>query len=139
MLVHIFVFSLIEYIGEVQHGEVQNGTLYLTPHIFGMGLLEGCTDAKIPLADPKLRADMEVDIKAVADGRSHPDVVLKKLIERYRRIFELMADNMDTVVHALENRLKHTSIFITYQHFSLCIFSLTIHYICDTNDIYYTR
>lgn len=60
------------------------------PGLLGMGLVEGYDSMNLPLAQPELRAELEADLKRIAEGRRDPEVVLREQVDKYREVYRVI-------------------------------------------------
>ncbi|KAL5106637.1 DNA topoisomerase 3-alpha [Taenia crassiceps] len=63
---------------------------FLVPSQLGMGLVEGYDSMNLAVAKPCLRADLEVDLKAICEGRKTKDEVLQAQLAKYKSAYELV-------------------------------------------------
>lgn len=80
---HINTIKEREYVGVVQQG-------HIVPGVLGMGLVDGYEAANLPLAQPKLRADLEKDLKCICDGTKDPNAVLADQIKIYKDVYKVI-------------------------------------------------
>lgn len=57
-----------------------------------MGLCEGYDAMELPLHQPKLRAELEADLKLICEGRKNPQEVLVEQIEKYRNAYRIIEE-----------------------------------------------
>lgn len=77
---HINTIKERGYIGELDRG-------FLLPGTLGMGLVEGYEAMELELSQPRLRAQLEVDLKLICEGRKDPQAVLREQIEQYKQCY----------------------------------------------------
>ncbi|XP_070500540.1 DNA topoisomerase 3-alpha [Chironomus tepperi] len=94
---HISTIKDRGYIGEVDRG-------HLVPGILGMGLVEGYKLMKLTLSQPELRAGLEVDLKAICEGRKDPNEVLQQQIEIYKNCYRTITREVALLDRAVGNR-----------------------------------
>ena len=58
------------------------------PGVIGMALCEGYDAMGLEMSKPRLRAELEADLKRVCDGTRQPEEVLREQIDKYREVFE---------------------------------------------------
>ncbi|KAL5961638.1 DNA topoisomerase 3-alpha [Taenia solium] len=63
---------------------------FLVPSQLGMGLVEGYDSMNLAVAKPCLRADLEVDLKAICEGRKTKEEVLQTQLAKYKSAYELV-------------------------------------------------
>jgi DNA topoisomerase III len=96
---HINTIKERVYIGEADGGKLVPGKL-------GIGLVEGYEAMTLTLAEPKLRAGLEADLKLICEGRKDPKLVLAEQIEIYRAVFKVMSEKVREMDKALAHRLE---------------------------------
>lgn len=96
---HINTIKERAYIGEVDQK-------FLVPGEIGMGLVEGYDAMNLPLAQPKLRAELERDLKLICEGRKDPDVVLEDQINKYREVYRVITAQAIQLDQSMGNRLN---------------------------------
>lgn len=94
---HIAKIKEREYIGEVDQGHLVPGTL-------GMGLVEGYELMNLELSQPRLRAGLEEDLKAICQGRKNPRDVLAEQIEKYKECYRIISREALALDRALGQR-----------------------------------
>lgn len=60
---------------------------YLVPGELGMGLVDGYNSMGLEMSKPRLRAELEADLKRICDGTMNPKDVLRRQIELYKDLF----------------------------------------------------
>lgn len=80
---HINTIKERGYIGELDR--------HLVPGTLGMGLVEGYELMNLQLAQPKLRAGLEEDLKAICVGTKNPRDVLAEQIQKYRECYQIIS------------------------------------------------
>ncbi|XP_055682894.1 DNA topoisomerase 3-alpha [Lutzomyia longipalpis] len=98
---HINTIKERGYIGVVDNG-------FLVPGTLGMGLVEGYDAMSLSLAQPKLRAGLEADLKAICDGVKQPDAVLREQIEIYREAFRVITERAQILDEKVGLRFNST-------------------------------
>lgn len=93
---HIATIKDRGYIGE-QNQELLPGTL-------GMGLVEGYELMNLQLAQPRLRAGLEEDLKAICTGLKNPQEVLAEQIQKYKECYQIIAREAEALDRALGER-----------------------------------
>ncbi|KAM3178994.1 hypothetical protein ACTXT7_001501 [Hymenolepis weldensis] len=63
---------------------------FLVPSQLGMGLVEGYDSMDLAVAKPCLRAELEVDLKAICEGRKTKEEVLQTQLSKYKSAFEMV-------------------------------------------------
>ena len=96
---HIAKIKEREYIGVIDQG-------HLVPGLLGMGLVEGYEQMNLQLAQPQLRAGLEVDLKAICDGLKNPRDVLAEQIQKYKECYEIIAREAPSLDQALGQRFQ---------------------------------
>eukprot|EP00808_Paulinella_micropora_P003762 g1099.t1 len=76
----------IKTIQERKYAEVVGRTFRPTP--LGLALVDGYQEMKLRLAEPVLRAKMEQDMTAIAEGKKSKDEVVQGIIRQMRTIFD---------------------------------------------------
>lgn len=94
---HINTIKERGYIGELDQGHLVPGTL-------GMGLVEGYELMNLQLAQPKLRAGLEEDLKAICLGTRNPEDVLREQIEKYKECYQIITREAAELDRALGQR-----------------------------------
>lgn len=94
---HISKIKEREYIGELDQG-------HLVPGVLGMGLVEGYELMNLQLAQPRLRAGLEEDLKAICEGRKNPHVVLAEQIQKYKACYQIIEREAQELDRALGQR-----------------------------------
>lgn len=94
---HIATIKERGYIGVIDQG-------HLVPGNLGMGLVEGYELMQLKLAEPQLRAGLEIDLKAICEGLKDPKVVLAEQIQKYKECYQTIARQAATLDHALGQR-----------------------------------
>lgn len=79
---------------------------YLVPGLLGMGLVEGYDSMNLPLAQPELRAELEADLKRIAEGRRDPAVVLREQVDKYREVYRTITERALTLDRSLGLRFN---------------------------------
>jgi DNA topoisomerase-3 len=69
-----------------------------------MGLVEGYKLMKLTLSQPELRAGLEVDLKAICEGRKNPNAVLQEQIEIYKKCYQTITREVAHLDRAVGNR-----------------------------------
>jgi DNA topoisomerase III len=95
---HINTIKERGYIGE------NNG--YLLPGTLGMGLVEGYELMNLKLAEPKLRAGLEEDLKLICEGRKNPREVLAEQIVKYKECYQIIAREAQNLDRAISLRFN---------------------------------
>lgn len=95
---HIHTITERGYIGVVDK--------FLVPGEIGMGLVEGYDAMNLPLAQPKLRAELEKDLKLICEGRKNPDAVLADQINKYREVYRVITQQALQLDQSMANRLN---------------------------------
>lgn len=85
------------YIGEIDQG-------HLVPGSLGMGLVEGYELMNLKLAEPKLRAGLEEDLKAICLGQKNPQDVLRQQIEKHKECYQIIARELQLLDQAIGQR-----------------------------------
>lgn len=88
-----------EYIGKIDNG-------YLVPGKLGMGLVEGYESIDLPLAEPKLRAGLEQDLKRICVGERDAQEVLSEQIRIYRDAFKIITEKARLLDQSMAIRLE---------------------------------
>ncbi|KAH9278374.1 DNA topoisomerase 3-alpha [Echinococcus granulosus] len=65
-------------------------TKFLAPSQLGIGLVEGYDSMDLAVAKPYLRADLEVDLKAICEGRKTKEEVLQTQLAKYKSAYEMV-------------------------------------------------
>ncbi|EEC11810.1 DNA topoisomerase III, putative [Ixodes scapularis] len=78
------------------------GDGYLVPGELGMGLVEGYDSMGLEMSKPRLRAELEADLKKICDGTKNPKDVLRRQIELYEDVFS----NSERQIKKLGESLK---------------------------------
>jgi DNA topoisomerase-3 len=94
---HINTIKERGYIGELDQGHLVPGTL-------GMGLVEGYELMRLELAQPRLRAGLEEDLKAICQGTKDPAAVLREQIEKYKECYQIITREASELDRALGQR-----------------------------------
>lgn len=94
---HISKIKEREYIGELDQG-------HLVPGRLGMGLVEGYELMNLQLAQPRLRAGLEEDLKAICEGRKNPQEVLAEQIQKYKECYHIITREAQELDRALGQR-----------------------------------
>jgi DNA topoisomerase-3 len=71
-----------------------------------MGLVEGYELMNLNLAQPQLRAGLEVDLKAICEGTKSAEVVLREQIEIYRECYRKITQQVQQLDLAIGNRFN---------------------------------
>uniref|UniRef100_A0A336L9Q8 DNA topoisomerase n=1 Tax=Culicoides sonorensis TaxID=179676 RepID=A0A336L9Q8_CULSO len=79
---------------------------FLIPGTLGMGLVEGFEAMTLTLAEPKLRAGLELELKQICDGTKNPKDVLGNQISLYKDAYRVMVDKIRALDEALSRRLQ---------------------------------
>ncbi|KAL9705942.1 hypothetical protein quinque_009460 [Culex quinquefasciatus] len=98
---HINTIKERGYIGEADRG-------FLVPGTLGMGLVEGYESMELPLAQPKLRAGLEEDLKRICEGQRDPKVVLQEQIQKYKEAYRVITEKARALDQAMGQRLQQT-------------------------------
>lgn len=69
-----------------------------------MGLVEGYDSIDLPLAQPKLRAGLEKDLKLICSGQRNPNDVLKEQIKIYKDVFKVINEKAKKMDEMLAKR-----------------------------------
>lgn len=69
-----------------------------------MGLVEGYDAIDLPLAQPKLRAALERDLKLICSGQRDPADVLKEQIKIYKDVFKIINEKVKKLDEMLAKR-----------------------------------
>ncbi|CAI2349034.1 unnamed protein product [Caenorhabditis sp. 36 PRJEB53466] len=77
---HIEKIKTREYIGVKADGK-------LLPSFLGLALVDGYDDMGFAMSKPDLRANLEVGLKDICDGRRTKEAVLREQIDKYKAIF----------------------------------------------------
>lgn len=91
---HINTIKERRYIGELDQGHLVPGTL-------GMGLVEGYELMNLQLAQPRLRAGLEEDLKAICEGTKDPALVLREQIQKYKECYQIITREAGELDRAL--------------------------------------
>ena len=94
---HIATIKERGYIGELDQGHLVPGTL-------GMGLVEGYELMNLQLAQPKLRAGLEEDLKGICNGTKDPQQVLTEQVQKYKECYQIIAREAQALDQALSQR-----------------------------------
>ncbi|KAM7295984.1 DNA topoisomerase 3-alpha [Ixodes scapularis] len=78
------------------------GDGYLVPGELGMGLVEGYDSMGLEMSKPRLRAELEADLKKICEGTKNPKDVLRRQIELYEDVFS----NSERQIKKLGESLK---------------------------------
>lgn len=95
---HINTIKERSYIGERDQ--------YLVPGNLGMGLVEGYGAMNLELAQPNLRAGLEIDLKMICEGRKDPEIVLAEQIAIYKAAYQTIASQARKMDIAMGIRLN---------------------------------
>ena len=76
----------------------------MVPGTLGMGLVEGYDSVDLPLAQPKLRAALEKDLKLICSGQRDPKQVLEEQIKIYRDAFRIITEKAKKLDESLAKR-----------------------------------
>lgn len=79
---------------------------YLVPGLLGMGLVEGYDSMSLPLAQPELRAELEADLKRIAEGTRDPEVVLREQVDKYREVYRTITERAIALDRSLGARFN---------------------------------
>lgn len=79
---------------------------FLVPGLLGMGLVEGYDSMNLPLAQPELRAELEADLKRIAEGTRDPAVVLREQVDKYREVYKVITERALTLDRSLGVRFN---------------------------------
>ncbi|XP_014670296.1 PREDICTED: DNA topoisomerase 3-alpha-like [Priapulus caudatus] len=93
---HIETIKSRAYVGVRDDGRFVPGEL-------GMGLVDGYDSMGLAMSKPRLRAELEADLRAICDGSRRADDVLATHVRRYRDVFVAaarQAGNIDTALSA---------------------------------------
>lgn len=96
---HINTIKERGYIGVSDRGGLVPGTL-------GMGLVEGYDAMELPLARPKLRSDLEKDLKLICNGRRDPKEVLAEQIVKYKDAYKVITEKALLLDQSLASRFN---------------------------------
>jgi DNA topoisomerase III len=95
----------IEKIKQREYINIIEG-IYLVPGSLGMGLVEGYEMMNLQLAEPRLRAGLEVDLKAICEGRKNPQEVLAEQVQKYKECYQIITREAKELDKALGNRFN---------------------------------
>lgn len=84
---------------------MKHGTSIL-PTALGLSLVETYASLGIDLYKPYLRAQMEADMKNIADGIKQSDAVLSECIGEMKRIFDVTKSNTDRFKNTFMERMR---------------------------------
>ncbi|OON20276.1 DNA topoisomerase [Opisthorchis viverrini] len=79
---------------------------FLVPGQLGMGLVEGYDSMGFEMSKPHLRAELEADLRLICDGRKTKDEVLRRHLEKYKRLFQQAVAQAFRLDQALAARLE---------------------------------
>lgn len=96
---HIATIKERGYIGVLDQG-------HLVPGILGMGLVEGYELMNLQLAQPRLRAGLEDDLKAICEGSKTPQAVLNEQIQKYKECYQIITREAPSLDRALGLRFN---------------------------------
>lgn len=96
---HINTIKERGYIGVADRG-------FLVPGVLGMGLVEGYDAMNLALAQPELRAGLEVDLKRICEGTRNPSEVLTEQIDKYRDLYRVITERALSLDRSLGIRLN---------------------------------
>lgn len=102
---HINTIKERAYIGE------ERG--FLIPGTLGMGLVEGFEAMTLTLAEPKLRANLELELKQICDGLKNPKDVLRNQIALYKDAYRVMTEKIRALDEALSRRLQSSAVEVS--------------------------
>lgn len=86
-----------------------------------MGLVEGYDAMKLTLAQPKLRADLEKDLKLICSGQRNPKDVLHEQIEIYKKAYRVITQEVRSLDQSLAARYDvFFLLFLTLLFFFIC-------------------
>ncbi|XP_063700481.1 DNA topoisomerase 3-alpha [Culicoides brevitarsis] len=83
---------------------------FLTPNMLGIGLVEGYEAMTLTLAEPELRAGLELELKQICDGVKNPKDVLRNQISLYKEAYRVMTDKIRALDDALSRRLQSSAV-----------------------------
>lgn len=98
---HISKIKERGYIGVVDRG-------FLVPGQLGMGLVEAYDAMNLTLSQPKLRADLEIDLKLICEGRKDPNEVLNSQISQYKEVYRRIIDQATELDRTMASRFNET-------------------------------
>lgn len=69
-----------------------------------MGLVEGYELMKLTLSQPQLRAGLEVDLKAICEGKKNSAEVLRRQLDIYKQCYDVIIRDISLLDRAVGNR-----------------------------------
>uniref|UniRef100_A0A1I7SXI1 DNA topoisomerase n=1 Tax=Caenorhabditis tropicalis TaxID=1561998 RepID=A0A1I7SXI1_9PELO len=96
---HIEKIKTREYIGVKQDGK-------LIPSFLGLALVDGYDDMGFAMSKPDLRANLEIGLKDICDGRRQKQDVLDEQIGKYKAIFVESERNIEVLSQSLQRYLN---------------------------------
>ncbi|PIC43034.1 hypothetical protein B9Z55_009921 [Caenorhabditis nigoni] len=96
---HIEKIKTREYIGVKPDGK-------LIPSFLGLALVDGYDDMGFAMSKPDLRANLEIGLKDICDGRRQKQEVLDEQIGKYKSIFVESERNIEVLSQSLQRYLN---------------------------------
>ncbi|KAL2271743.1 hypothetical protein VTJ83DRAFT_1114 [Remersonia thermophila] len=92
-----------------------SGVREFIPTSLGVALIEGFDRMRFEtsLGKPFLRKEMELKMKAICEGRTTKQLVLRESIEGYRRVFEQSRAELNVLKAACRQELKHVGLVMS--------------------------
>ncbi|CAB3403557.1 unnamed protein product [Caenorhabditis bovis] len=97
---HIEKIKTREYIGVKSDGKV-------VPSLLGLSLVDGYDDMGFAMSKPDLRANLEIGLKDICEGRRSKQDVLREQIGKYKAIFIEAEKNIDFLSQSLQRYLAN--------------------------------
>ncbi|KAK6635323.1 hypothetical protein RUM44_000574 [Polyplax serrata] len=79
---------------------------YFVPRTLGMGLVEAYINMGYEMANPKLRADLEADLKKICENQKSPREVLRTHINNYREVFEGVQRQVSRLAETIQTYIQ---------------------------------
>ncbi|EGT36211.1 CBN-TOP-3 protein [Caenorhabditis brenneri] len=96
---HIEKIKTREYIGVKPDGK-------LIPSFLGLALVDGYDDMGFAMSKPDLRANLEIGLKEICEGRRQKQQVLDEQIGKYKAIFVESERNIEVLSQSLQRYLN---------------------------------
>ncbi|XP_045514504.1 DNA topoisomerase 3-alpha isoform X5 [Pieris brassicae] len=94
--------------------------IHFAPDLLGMGLVEGYDAMGLNLSKPHLRAQLEADLKAISEGRKHPQAVLAEQIAKYKEIYLNVIRKANKIDSAVAERFPEKPLKLNEDNVTLC-------------------
>ncbi|XP_050542923.1 DNA topoisomerase 3-alpha [Daktulosphaira vitifoliae] len=79
---------------------------YFVPGELGIGLVEGYDNMGFEMSKPRLRSELEADLKRICEGTKSSDIVLKEQIAKYKEVFIKTTEQVEKLDQSLGKYLR---------------------------------